>query len=386
VGWQIQPVQDESNHINHLWWFGSSSIKVNIAYVLRYLTLLATCILAVSSRGAPFQNGSFESPQLASGAGQVLLPGTNSLPGWNVGTNGRVELLNSVSTSISTVDGLQLLIFNSGNEAPGGTISQTFNTTAGQVYVVTFSVGRAGPGGGTMSLLAQVTSDTGASIGSLQGVSPATPGYGSESTFSFIASTPVSTLTFLDNSSTTGSVDLLLDDVSVTTNPECVTPPLGLVSWWRAESNTVDSASGNGGTVGGDSAYASGRVGQAFQFDGNGDGILVGNPPSLQLQSLTVEAWIKRTSTTQVSASSLFGEIIGYGAGGYVVGFFSDGRLFLSRNGVDSVNSTNSITDTNWHHIAVTKAGNTVVFYVDGLREPDVTYSTTLRRIWSLAR
>jgi hypothetical protein len=69
-----------------------------------------------------------------------------------------------------------------------------------------------------------------------------------------------------------------------------------------------------------------------------------------------------------------------------VVGFFSDGRLFLSRNGVDSVNSTNSITDTNWHHIAVTKAGNTVVFYVDGLREPDVTYSTTLRRIWSLAR
>jgi len=45
-------------------------------------------------------------------------------------------------------------------------------------------------------------------------------------------------------------------------------------------------------------------VGQAFEFDGNGDGVTVGNPANLRLQTFTIETWIKRSSSTVVS----FGE------------------------------------------------------------------------------
>src|SRR6185436_15429784 len=64
----------------------------------------------------------------------------------------------------------------------------------------------------------------------------------------------------------------------------CVTPPSDLVNWWTGEGS------------------ASGRAGLAFAFDGNNDAVQLGNPASLQLQNLTIEAWIKRAST---SASSL---------------------------------------------------------------------------------
>ena len=41
-----------------------------------------------------------------------------------------------------------------------------------------------------------------------------------------------------------------------------------------------------------------------------------------------------------------------------------------------------SITDTNWHHVAVTKIGGTVVFYVDGVAYPAPTYNATFTFSW----
>src|ERR1035438_4635261 len=78
--------------------------------------------------------------------------------------------------------------------------------------------------------------------------------------------------------------------------PACVSPPSGLVSWWRAEGNALDEAGTNNGTLVGNTTYGPGRVGQAFVLDGSGDGVSVGNPPNLQLQNFTIEAWVKRAS------------------------------------------------------------------------------------------
>src|SRR6185436_13240061 len=88
-------------------------------------------------------------------------------------------------------------------------------------------------------------------------------------------------------------------------------------------------------------------------------------------------SWVKRSSSTQVSVSSIYGEIVGYGPGGYLLGFRSDGSLFFSKNNVNDVGSAGTITDTAWHHVAVTKNGSTVVFYLDGVAEPAITYNTT---------
>ena len=279
---------------------------------------------------------------------------------------------NGASFGANPVDGVQHIGFNGGNAAPGSYIFQTFSTTVGQTYVVSFYVGRNGSGSGTMSLLAKATSSTDAVLGSLNVIAPSSSGYGPVKTFTFTATTSASALTFQDTSSATIAVDVLLDNVSVVPVVQCVPVPSGLVSWWQAESNALDNADSNHGTLVGNAAYAGGRVGQAFTFDGNGDAVQVGNPTNLQLQNFTIEAWIKRASASIASLDTDGGEIFSYGYGGYGLGIYSDGHVTLSRIGIVEVTLSPGITDTNIHHLAVTKSGSTVFFYIDG-----VPYSTT---------
>src|SRR5205823_12793459 len=40
-----------------------------------------------------------------------------------------------------------------------------------------------------------------------------------------------------------------------TTNPACAAPPSGLVSWWRAEGNSLDQAGSNNGTLVGNTTF-----------------------------------------------------------------------------------------------------------------------------------
>jgi len=141
----------------------------------------------------------------------------------------------------------------------------------------------------------------------------------------------------------------------------CVPAPAGLVSWWRAEGGTSDSAGTNHGTLAGNTAFSVGRVGQAFALDGNGDAVSVGSANNLQLQDFTIEAWVKRASSSVVSSGGT-AVLFGYGTGGYAFGLLNDGRLFLSKVEIDQTQTTAAVTDTNLHHVAVTKSGTTVVF------------------------
>src|SRR5436309_11555563 len=102
---------------------------------------------------SPFQNGSFEIPQLPTGTGQTVAPGSTNLPGWTIATNGSYGLQNGAAFGVNPVDGSQQFGFNGGNGPTGGSITQTFDTVAGQRYMVAFYVGRQGTGVGTMSLL-----------------------------------------------------------------------------------------------------------------------------------------------------------------------------------------------------------------------------------------
>ncbi|MBE0543007.1 MAG: immunoglobulin domain-containing protein [Verrucomicrobia bacterium] len=161
--------------------------------------------------------------------------------------------------------------------------------------------------------------------------------------------------------------------LTVLPTPPCVTPPADLVSWWRAEGNGLDAGSGNNGVLTGNAGYGTGRTGQAFVFDGNADFVLFGNPANLQLQDLTIEAWVKRSSASVISLDQLSGpggDIIAYGQGGYGFGMFNDGSMFLSKAGVSAVIVASPVTNTNWNHIAVTKSDGTVVFYVNGHAHP----------------
>ena len=71
-------------------------------------------------------------------------------------------------------------------------------------------------------------------------------------------------------------------------------PIPGMVAWWRAEDDGLDSAGNHDGTLLGGATFAPGLVGDAFSFVPSGGRFYVPDSPELQLtQSLTIEGWFK---------------------------------------------------------------------------------------------
>jgi hypothetical protein len=184
-------------------------------------------------------------------------------------------------------------------------------------------------------------------------------------------------VTVSDATGSTLSSNALLVVNSISSIP----PPSGLVGWWPANGSAVDAVGGNDGTLTGQSGYLSGKVGLAFSLNGNGDGVLLGNPTSLQLQDFTIDAWIKRGNAPDGTTSDGVGTIFAYTGGGVRFpfsggpnfGLTEDGRLFLEAgdNFFSLVYADSpQIVDMFWHHVAVTKSGTTALFYLDG-----ITYS-----------
>jgi hypothetical protein len=74
----------------------------------------------------------------------------------------------------------------------------------------------------------------------------------------------------------------------------CAPVPPGLVSCWPGEGNGQDPMAVNDGTPTGTTTFAVGQVGRSMAFPGTFDGVLVPDSPSLNLQALTIDAWVKR--------------------------------------------------------------------------------------------
>ena len=113
-------------------------------------------------------------------------------------------------------NGVKYIGFNGGNSTPNGVLSQTFATTPSQSYRLEFDAGvmafNTNPQSlrvtatGSSSLLSQVVTVTGLGNGSARWF---------PQSFTFVANSASTTLTFRDQSSSTASIDLLLDNVRV---------------------------------------------------------------------------------------------------------------------------------------------------------------------------
>jgi Concanavalin A-like lectin/glucanases superfamily len=146
----------------------------------------------------------------------------------------------------------------------------------------------------------------------------------------------------------------------------CSPAPSGLIGWWPGDGDANDIQGGNNGALQGGTTFAPGEVGQAFSFHDAGDYVSVANAPGLQLQSFTIDAWV----------SGGGGPIFAYGNGGYGLVMGGDGRLTLTQVGSSNVQSTVKATPgTGFHHVAVTKNGSAVIFYVDGVADAPVSYN-----------
>jgi hypothetical protein len=158
--------------------------------------------------------------------------------------------------------------------------------------------------------------------------------------------------------------------------PPCTTAPSNLVSWWRAETNAWDQVGGNSGFLSNNVTFAPAEVANGFVFNGAGAVVRIGNPGNLQLQDFTIEMWVRRTSSTAVSLNGNGNaHLFTHDNNGYGLYLDPTGHPVLTKVGINSVSSGASITDTNFHHVAVTKIGSAVVFYVDGIAYSAPSYN-----------
>src|SRR5207248_6511223 len=108
-----------------------------------------------------------------------------------------------------------------------------------------------------------------------------------------------------------------------------------------------------------------------------GSGVQLSNPGEFQLQDVSIEAWVQRSSASIASHNPGGGFIFGFGSGGYGLAMDDAGHALFTRIDVDAIGSSFRVTDQNWHHIAVTRSGTTVVFYLDGTAFPAGSYGQT---------
>jgi hypothetical protein len=164
---------------------------------------------------------------------------------------------------------------------------------------------------------------------------------------------------------------------------DCVSPPPGLVAWWRAEGNALDSAGDIHGTLSG-ATFATGLVGQAFRFDGGNDGVLVGDAVALRpLTNLTIEGWIKTPGVSPSVQASFIAARSGSAIDGYEFGVYPQptGELRFTLNGGAGgadLFSTNSVTDNAFHHVAATYDGVRMRIYRDGLLDGEKATAQSL--------
>ncbi len=148
----------------------------------------------------------------------------------------------------------------------------------------------------------------------------------------------------------------------------------GLVGWWPLDGDASDrSGNNNSGTWYGTSTtrYASGKVGQAGQFNGVSDYIDVGNAASVNINGpFTVGAWVNFPDYTH--AGGFVSKCSGYGtAMSYTLRLSNDAHVFLqSSNGTvfSPYNTYNASANNNnaWLYFVGVFDGTKSYLYLNG--------------------
>lgn len=119
-------------------------------------------------------------------------------------------------STFAATQGTTAVRFNAGNKTPNAVLSQTFSTTSGQSYTLSFDYGVYSPVNQKEQRM-QVTVQGNAVLVSQQ-IAQSASGSGvqfASKSFSFTADRTTTTLTFTDVSQITDSVDSYLDNVQV---------------------------------------------------------------------------------------------------------------------------------------------------------------------------
>ncbi|MFL6230449.1 MAG: LamG-like jellyroll fold domain-containing protein [Pyrinomonadaceae bacterium] len=165
----------------------------------------------------------------------------------------------------------------------------------------------------------------------------------------------------------------------------CAQVPSGIVSWYPADENgqeggaAVDIVSHNDGTLQNGATFAPGKVGTAFSLDGVNDYVNVPDSDSLDLNTLTIDAWINRTSTAD---ARIVDKITAGGADGYLLDIVNNHLRLIVGDAV--VVSDDELPTDTYVLVAGTFDGTNLNLYINGLPEGTTTVEATSAPVNSL--
>jgi len=143
----------------------------------------------------------------------------------------------------------------------------------------------------------------------------------------------------------------------------CTLPPANMVSWWPGNNNALDIVGTNHGVLINGATYATGKVGEAFSFDGVDDYVQAPDSASLDITSqITLDAWIYPVAL----GGRVVDKISVGGADGFLIDTYT-GKVRLIAAGSAWVESSTILSTGTWTHIAGTYDGSVVKVYVNGL-------------------
>lgn len=164
---------------------------------------------------------------------------------------------------------------------------------------------------------------------------------------------------------------------------QCVFPPSGLVSWWRADGTSNDALGTNNGILINAVAFSPGMVNESFDLDGTSAHIRIPDSPSLHFSNaMTIEGWIYPTAVGGAYHDILtkWDIISGIDQRSYGTGIVPDGTLAFTLCPYGTVStviiqSTNVIPANQWTHFVDTYDGSTVKIYINGVLQVEAAYS-----------
>lgn len=150
----------------------------------------------------------------------------------------------------------------------------------------------------------------------------------------------------------------------------CSCCPDGMISYWKLDEttgNVIDSFNGNHGTNVGATRGITGQVGNAFNFAGDHVEI-PGASLNLGTGAFTLEAWIFLDSTPGANRWPAIMSKRGDPSGldGFLFSLLPNtGEMHIQIDGSNQ-NPGPVVTPQTWHHVAITRDGTTITYYLDG--------------------
>jgi hypothetical protein len=158
----------------------------------------------------------------------------------------------------------------------------------------------------------------------------------------------------------------------------CVRPGSGLIGWWAAENSANDIASTNNATTPNGISYVSGKVGQAFGFNG-GQSVKVPYASGLMSTGFSIEVWVKpfqQLSSQAFCVGQAYGRqlVLQPGSGGVV-----NAVMYVTTTNGSFVGTTPvSIPVAPYTHLAATYDAAFLKLYTNGVLARTSAYSAPL--------